>query len=196
MRRLFLLSPANCAGQRMGYVTRPQAAFPLAVRLREHGAPIADVFSFASGLYFRGKVAYAQAFAEPAGALVIVPGAGLVPVDTTIRLADLAMMAKVPVDAEEPRYVKPLVRDAKKLDDEHAPESVVLLGSIASSKYTSVLLEIFGERLFFPKDFVGRGDLSRGGLMLRASRARVELEYQRVLGAKVNGPRAPRLARR
>src|SRR4051812_39886534 len=116
MRRLFLLSPANCSGQRMGYVTRPQAAFPLAVRLREHGASIADVFSFASGLYFRGKAGYARAFAEPDGARVIVPGAGLVPMDTTIRLADLAMMAKVPVDAGEPRYVKPLVRDARELD--------------------------------------------------------------------------------
>jgi hypothetical protein len=196
MRRLFLLSPANCAGQRMGYVTRPQAAFPLAVRLREKGATIAEVFSFASGLYFRGKTHYARAFAEPDGARVIVPGAGLVAIDQTIRLADLAMMAAVPVDTDEPRYVKPLVRDAKKLEAEHAPESVVLLGSIASSKYTSVLLEVFGERLLFPKEFVGRGDLSRGGLMLRSARAGVELEYEKVLGAKVHGKRAPRLARR
>ena len=52
---------------------------------------------------------------------------------------------------------------------------VVLLGSIASPKYVDVLQDIFGARLLFPADFVGRGDMSRGGLMLRSVSAAEEL---------------------
>ena len=59
-------------------ILRDQAQFPLARRLRgKSGASIAEVFAFLSGLYFRGKVAYANAFARPArgtsGVLVIAP---------------------------------------------------------------------------------------------------------------------------
>ena len=67
---------------------------------------------------------------------------------------------------------------------EVGPEcDVVLLGSIASPKYVDILTAIFGERLRFPIDFVGRGDMSRGGLLLRHAREGVELEYVPVLGA-------------
>ncbi|HEY1418317.1 MAG TPA: hypothetical protein VGF41_10440, partial [Myxococcaceae bacterium] len=56
-RRVFLLSPARCDGIRMSMLRRPAAAFPLALRLRtDPGAPLGDVFTFTSGLYFRGKV--------------------------------------------------------------------------------------------------------------------------------------------
>ena len=85
--RIFLLSPANCAGVRARMVMSERATFPLAARLRSaEGAPIGDVFSFLSGLYFRGKVTYARAFASPpdcespisgAGVFVITPTAGL-----------------------------------------------------------------------------------------------------------------------
>ena len=78
--QVFILSPANCSGKRAGILMRPQAEFDLAVRLRTTGAPIAEIFSFMSGLYFRGKVAYARAFASPPAAVtgvhVIVPGLG------------------------------------------------------------------------------------------------------------------------
>ena len=71
--------------------------------------------------------------------------------------------------------------------------AVVLLGSIASPKYVDVLQTIFGQRLLFPADFVGRGDMSRGGLMLRCAADRQELPYIPVAGAIVNGKRPPKL---
>ncbi|HEV8347452.1 MAG TPA: hypothetical protein VGQ16_12805, partial [Vicinamibacterales bacterium] len=70
---------------------------------------------------------------------------------------------------------------------------VVLLGSIASRKYVDVLLEIFGDRLRFPVEFVGRGDMSRGGLLLRMAAAGMELEYGPVAGAVLHGARPPKL---
>src|SRR5512146_314217 len=81
--RVFLLSPANSSGERMGLVLSERARFPLALAVQGAGAPLGEVFRFASGLYFRGKLAYAEAFACPPrgvpGSLVIVPGFGLVP---------------------------------------------------------------------------------------------------------------------
>jgi hypothetical protein len=41
---------------------------------------------------------------------------------------------------------------------------VALLGSIATDKNLSVLTDVLGRRLRFPREFVGRGDVSRGGL--------------------------------
>jgi len=70
----------------------------------------------------------------------------------------------------------------------------VLLGSIASPKYVDVLTDIFGARLQFPSAFVGRGDMSRGGLLLRHASDGAELEYEPVLGARRHGARPPRLA--
>jgi len=43
--------------------------------------------------------------------------------------------------------------------------------------------------------FVGRGDMSRGGLLLRSVRYEVELDYVPVAGAVRHGPRPPRLER-
>ena len=86
MHRIFVLSPASCGGERARLLTAPGAGFPLAHRLRAPGgAPLGEVFSFLSGLYFRGKLAYARAFASPprrvpgAGVLVITADAGLQP---------------------------------------------------------------------------------------------------------------------
>jgi hypothetical protein len=70
---------------------------------------------------------------------------------------------------------------------------VVLLGSIASAKYVDLLLPVFGDRLMFPIHFVGRGDMSRGGLLLRCVTAGLELEYVPVKGATRHGQRPPRL---
>ena len=93
-----------------------RAAFPLAARLRESGAPIGEVFSFLSGLYFRGKLAYGREFARtetiPNGVLVITPGRGLVPSDTIVTLADLRGIAEVGVTPEESRFREPLERDS------------------------------------------------------------------------------------
>ena len=72
----------------------------------------------------------------------------------------------------ELRYRKPLERDAERLASQLSREcQIVLLGSIATAKYRDVLVEILGDRVFFPRDFIGRGDMSRGGLMLRCLEA-------------------------
>ncbi len=198
---IFLLSPAKVGGPRTAMLLREQADFRLARRLREDGATIGEIYSFISGLYFRGKMMYAEAFraAAPPGmppALVIVPGAGLIPPQTTVSVAQLRTIAEISVDEDNPRFRDPLT-EAARLLDEHAEQgcSYVLLGSVASAKYTAPLLKLFGDRLLFPPDFVGRGDMSRGGLMLRQARAGVELPYVSVQGAPLHGARPPRLER-
>ena len=198
--RIFLLSPASCAGDRARMLTRPAASFPLAIRLREpSGAPLAEVFAFLSGLYFRGKATYAARFARPPsglpGAFVITPNAGLLAAERLVTAADLRRFARVDIDARDPRYRRPFERDARRIARGRPDLEVVLLGSVASDKYVAVLLEIFGERLLFPPEFVGRGDMSRGGLLLRAARAGVELAYGPVVGAVRHGPRPPKLPR-
>ena len=59
---------------------------------------------------------------------------------------------------------------------------IVLLGSIASGKYVELLQPVFGNRLVFPPAFVGRGDMSRGGLLLRCVSAGEErlIEQERL----------------
>jgi hypothetical protein len=200
--RVFLLSPAYAGGERARMILRDQAQFPLARKLRnKSGAPIADVFTFLSGLYFRGKIAYAYAFARPAcgtsGVLVITPTRGLIDARTRIRLDDLREFAEVDIHEDDPRYRMPIERDARDLATKlPARSEVILLGSIATGKYVDVLLANFGEQLRFPVDFVGRGDMSRGGLMLRCAVDRQELSYLPVAGAIVNGKRPPKLAPR
>jgi hypothetical protein len=196
--RIFLLSPAKAGGPRYSRLTRERADFELAKRLRERAATIGEVYSFISGLYFRGKMMYAEAFrAAPDGlpsSLVMVPGAGLIPPETIIDAEQLRAIAEIAVAEDNPEFRDPLTAAAKLLD-EHAGKhcAYVLLGSVASAKYTSPLLEVFGDRLLFPADFVGRGDMSRGGLMLRQARAGVELPYIPVRGAPLRGARPPRL---
>ena len=200
--RIFLLSPAYAGGERARMILRDQAQFPLARKLRaKRGAPIADVFTFLSGLYFRGKIAYANAFAHPVrgmpGVLVITPTRGLIDARTRICLDDLREFAEVDIHEQDPRYRMPIERDASLLATKlPASSEVVLLGSIATGKYVDVLLANFGERLRFPVDFVGRGDMSRGGLMLRCAADRRELSYIPVAGAVVNGKRPPKLTPR
>lgn len=183
--RVFLLSPADCGSERARQIMSPRAAFPLAVRLRDGGAPLGDVMSFISGLYFRGKLAYARAFARPAqGVLVITPNAGLVSADQRVTLADLRRFARGEVRADRPGYRRPLVAAAQALAAAlPADAQVVLLGSIATDKYASPLAPVFGPRLVFPPAFVGLGDMSRGAILLRAARAGIELEYTGLIGA-------------
>lgn len=194
--RTFLLSPANAGGVRGGYLLRPQARFPLALRLQSGGGvPIGELYSFMSGLYFRGKLAYANAFARPAGAVrVIVPGQGLVAPETLVTLPDLQKIARVRVDLDDAAYRAALTRGCRTLAAELSPAcEVVLLGSIASDKYVTVLSAAFGDRLRFPEEFVGRGDMSRGGLMLRQVEAARELTYVRIDAIPRHGARPPKL---
>src|SRR5438552_18174395 len=200
--RIFLLSPAYAGGERARMILRDQAQFPLARRLRgKSGAPIADVFTFLSGLYFRGKVAYANAFARSArgtsGVLVITPTRGLIDARTRIHLDDLREFAIVDIHEDDSRYRLPMDRDAQRLAKKLPIESeIILLGSVATSKYVDVLLASLRDRLVFPSEFIGRGDMSRGGLMLRCAVDRQELPYVAVAGAIVNGKRPPKLAPR
>ncbi len=177
---------------------RPEARFDLAVRLRSEGAPIGEVYAFISELYFRGKLAYSQAFAQPPpglpGALVIVSGRGLIPPDTIVTLDDLRQIASVPIDATDPRYREPLCRDCRALFDCAGLECCfVLLGSVATVKYLAPMVEVFGDRLCFPEEFAGRGDMSRGGLMLRCARGGQPLTYRPIGSVTRHGPRPPRL---
>jgi len=196
--RIFLLSPAHCGGLRAQMVLSERASFDLAQRVRVAGAPLGEVFSFLSGLYFRGKLTYARAFANAAdgrdGVFVITPTDGLRPADEPVDLARLRRFATVDIAGDEPRYREPLDRDARRLARRIGPGGeVVLLGSIATGKYVEPLLAALGERLRFPADFVGRGDMSRGGLLLRCARAGTELTYVGVRDAVRRGPRPPRL---
>ena len=198
VQKIFLLSPAHSGGKRAQLIFNPRAQFPLARRL--HAAEriaLGEIFTFLSGLYFRGKLAYARAFAAPppglSGAYVITSNRGLVPPDTAISLAELKAFADVDIDAEDPRYRRPLLRDAQRMSRRHPGCRVVLLGSISTGKYVDVLLGAFGQRLHFPVEFVGRGDMSRGGLMLRCVRQMEELAYAPVAGAPRHGKRPPKL---
>lgn len=192
MRRLFLLSPASTQGKRAGYLFNPRARFDLAQRIREpDGAPIGEVFSFLSGLYFRGKLTYARTFASDDGIRVITSNRGLVSPDSRITLSDLRGLSRGDIDPDKPGYRRPFLRDARSLLGDEV--ECVLLGSIATDKYADLLLDVFGPRLVFPEAFVGRGDMSRGGLMLRAARSGEELTYRPVLGAVRHGTRPPRL---
>jgi hypothetical protein len=202
--RVFLLSPANCGGRRANQALSPRATFALAAALRStEGAPLGDLFTFVSGLYFRGKLTYALRFAQPpdrsnpivgAGIHVITPNAGLRSPETRVTQAAVRAFARGDVDADNAKYRRPLEASARTLLAEIGPEcDVVLLGSVASPKYVTVLGRIFGERLKFPIAFVGRGDMSRGGLLLRHARDGVELDYVPVLGAVLHGARPPKL---
>ncbi len=198
---MFLLSPASSTGKRAQALLGPGASFELAVRVRAEGAPLGEVFSFLSALYFRGKLTYAQRFATPPhacpGVFVITPDRGLVPPDTAIAVRDLRAFAKVGIDAANPSYAVPLREHAQALRDRlGADAEIVLLGSIATPKYVEVLGEAFGRALLFPGDFVGRGDMSRGGLLLRAARDGVELGYRPVDGAERRGSRPAKLPSR
>jgi hypothetical protein len=144
-----------------------------------------------SGLYFRGKLAYASHFGR---AWVITPDRGLVPAETDITSEVLARFANAEISLENPSYRKPLEASAHSLaESAGAAAEFVLLGSVASQKYVEVLSAVFGLRLVFPSAFVGRGDMSRGGLLLRAVASGSELEYIPVIGAVRRGPRPPKL---
>jgi len=196
MPTLFLLSPARTGGPRAEQLAR--SAGTLGEALRAGTAPLGDVFAWLSALYFRGKLAYARAFADPSpgthGALVMAPGLGLIPPETPISIATLRRMGRITVEGRT--FVTALRRDAERASAEaRADTQVVLLGSIASEKYVETLLEVFGARLLFPETFVGRGDMSRGGLMLRAARGGEPLVYTMVAGATRRGKRPPKLPR-
>lgn len=197
-----MLSPANLSGKRAALVLDPRARFPLARQLHSsEGAPLGEVFSFVSGLYFRGKVQYSRRFGGLpggiAGGLVISPAEGLRFLDERVTAARLREWARVDVDARNPAFTEDLIGHGHELWRTLGESArYVLLGSVATDKYKEPLTQVFHQRLLFPIDFVGRGDMSRGALMLRAASAGVELEYAAVASSVLHGPRAPGVSRR
>jgi hypothetical protein len=197
--RVFLLSPANVAGKRAKMLLNVEAPFELARRLHAGGKiTLGEAFSFMSGLYFRGKLAYARAFARPPegliGVYVITSNRGLIPVDTLLSTEELNSFSSAPIDGQNESYRQPLVRTATALASASSGDCpVVLLGSVASGKYTDHLLPIFGKNLQFPLEFVGRGDMSRGGLLLRSAATNQMLDHVPVAGATLRGKRPPKL---
>lgn len=169
--------------------------------------PIGEVFRFVSSLYFRGKLAYAERYGRPplgvgkewlgSGALVITHNRGLLPSTSRVCIEHLEAFAQTDVLGKGRDFRGPLARDATLLADALGDDGqAVLLGSIATDKYVGPLEEALGERLLFPKDFVGRGDMSRGGLLLRHVAAGTELDYVPVRGAVRHGGRPAKLARK
>lgn len=189
---VMLLSPARLDGKRGQLLLRAEARFALAEQLRSpSGAPLAAVFSFVSGLYFRGKASYARAFAHtPVGhaALVISAGGGLLPLDEPVTHTRLEGWARVAIHEDNPHFTAPLYRHASELLELLGERArFVLLGSLATDKYVAPLLDVFGERLLFPRELLGRGDMSRGALLLRAAQEGRELEYASVASAARGG---------
>jgi hypothetical protein len=171
----FLLSPAHAGGRRARVLLNEDADFPLARSIRGvRGAPVGEVFSFLSGLYFRGKLSYAARFGRPGdGIQVITTDRGLLPIDTPITADDLRSFSELAIDIRDQRYRESLERDLRLLPDTR----IVFLGSIATRKYLGILFDILGDRLFYPAAFVGLGDMSRGAMLLDAVRTGTELEY-------------------
>jgi hypothetical protein len=152
------------------------------------GAPLEKTFSFVSGLYFRGKAEYARRFgralAGGPSAFVMTAGGGLCTLDETLTKTRLEAWQRVAVSEQNPHFTAPLQRHACELVDTHdASARFVLLGSIATRKYVSPLLEVFGSRLLYPRRFAGLGDMSRGSLLLRAAADGVELDYEPLTAA-------------
>lgn len=183
LHRIFLLSPANLKGVRGQRLLNSGNHSELGNRLREQGVCLAELFSHVSSLYFRGKLAYALFFASPPagveGSYVITSCKGLLSPDAVVDIQTAKELASgAEIDVEDDLYRIPLRRDLAALE-KALPEGcqVVLLGSVATGKYVAPLKEVFGPRLLFPSAFLGRGDMSRGSLLLRSVREKKELAY-------------------
>jgi hypothetical protein len=181
-RRVFLLSPANAGGVRARNLVRDDSQSDLALRLRAPGATLGEVYTFLSSLYFRGKLEYATMFQNPpgdvAGIHVITPNAGLLAPGLVINMAGFQEFSVGNVHPSNPMYRKPLDRDLEALDARLDSETqIVLLGSVATPKYLEPVLAFFPNRVIIPKLFVGKGDMSRGALLLRSVSTRCELSY-------------------
>ena len=191
---MFLLSPAYCGGRRATYLLREGSQLALAQRLANGMLSLGEAFAFMSGLYFRGKLAYALHFGHD-NVHVITPTRGLLPPEMLITADLLREFATVDVMADDARYRRPLDRDLGRLARQLSGDArVVLLGSIATGKYVEALTSALGTKLHYPTAFIGRGDMSRGGLMLRCVSDEVELDYAPLTPDAIrHGSRPPKL---
>lgn len=179
--RIFLLSPANASGIKGQRLLNSTSQCDLSLRLRDSGAPLGEIYRFISSLYFRGKLAYAEKFQNPPSAVAgvhIITGAGLMLPETVVTLSRLQGISSTSIDAKNADYRMPLHADLVRLREAAGHDTnIILLGSVATSKYITPLLEVFGSRLLFPKDFLGLGDMSRGSMLLQCCLRDSELAY-------------------
>ena len=180
--QMFLLSPAYCGGRRAKILLNPASRAEIVARLHGGTLTLGEAFSFMSGLYFRGKLTYATHFGRGTSGvppvLVITPTRGLQSPDLIVSVDLIREFAAIDISAEDARYHVPLERDVSALAARLPPASrAILLGSVATTKYVNLLSRLLGPRLHFPPEFVGRGDMSRGGLLLRSARTSLELDY-------------------
>lgn len=182
--RIFLLSPANVSGIKGQRLLNSTGDSDLALRLRTSGATLGEVYRFISSLYFRGKLDYAQRFQNPPRGIAgvhIITGAGLMLPEAVITLSDLLRISANSIDERNSDYRRPLDSDLLRLRERAGDETeIILLGSVATSKYITPIREVFGKRLLFPRDFLGLGDMSRGSILLRCCAQGAELEYRPV----------------
>jgi hypothetical protein len=179
--RIFLLSPANASGIKGQRLLNGTAPSEFAKRLTHSGVPLGEVYRFISSLYFRGKLDYAERFQNPPQGVPgvhIITGSGLILPETLVTLEKLRRISATPIDAKNSQYRRLLDCDLLRLRElAGADTDVILLGSVATSKYTTPLQEVFGNRLLFPRDFLGLGDMSRGSVLLRCCAQASELAY-------------------
>jgi hypothetical protein len=196
---VFLLSPATLRGVRGRRILEGTCSAGFMETLHAGGrVPLGEVYTFISSLYFRGKWAYAAAFGRPGtldtASWVVTPDLGLLPAEHPVDMETLRRFASVDIDPSEPAYLEPLRETASAVGRELGSRGrAVLLGSIASGKYVEPLAGVLGRALLFPEAFVGRGDMSRGGLLLRAAAAGEELGYVVAADAPRRGSRPPKL---
>jgi hypothetical protein len=131
--------PANTSAIRRQLLLNSNSEFELAQRIRRQGAPLGELFSFISSLYFRGKLADAKAGFP--STLVVTTSRGLLSPETVITLDDLLEMSAVSIDPGDARYRESLCQDARAGWRATTGSQIVLLGSIAIGKYVDPLLE-------------------------------------------------------
>lgn len=180
--RIFLLSPATAHGARARGLIAPEPRSPTARQLASAGMRLGDVFTYLSGLYFNGKLTYARRYATPPASLggegiyIITMTDGILTPDHRVCVDDLRRYAAAERQTDEGRHAFEV--SARALAMTIGPRcDVVFMGSVASGKYTDIIEPAFGERLLFPLELVGRGQLSRGALLFRCVKEDRELEY-------------------
>jgi hypothetical protein len=108
----------------------------------------------------------------------IITGSGLMLPEAIVTLSDLLRISAPSIDAKNSHYRLPLDSDLLRLREVvHQETEVILLGSVATPKYITPIREVFGERLLFPQEFLGLGDMSRGSRLLRCCEQGLELAY-------------------
>lgn len=134
---------------------------------------LGEAFSRISALYFWGKLAYARHFGRGRPHLeavqIITPSRGLMAANAPVTAQLLDEFADTAIGAAEARYRDALTESLVRLTEEAGEAAeFVFLGSLATPKYTSLLIEQLGAAVLTPASFVGMGNMRRGSVLLRS----------------------------